>query len=398
MKSLSILGYLFHLINAASGECEDSDEFKFTPVILSIDPKTSLRYRSTETKLEIIMQTEASAFLGFGFASDGTQKMVGNNAIIGTVMDDTSPYGLPLKYSLGAQNAKGISQLGNEEQTLTNNTYASIPGSGSQMNFTKSLSDGSEVINAEGDVRFIWAVGNDHSLTGHAIRGSVVLPLRPCSNNVAANAKKARDYKTATQVHGIAAAFAIGLLIPIATIATSFRRFAIFDREIRGFKVWFLVHSCLNILSFLVIIGVFVIAILCKNAVNGKHFRKSHEKVGLVLLILLSVQVIATAIFRPKDSNRHKSTDNSVDDIEPFGDQDENGRETKKSNINILVGLHRVSGLVIVALFMFNIFSGIEAYERIYGEKKTLKVLYWVWLGFAIAFTGVVFLRRILVK
>ena len=94
-----------------------------------------------------------------------------------------------------------------------NNTYASIPGQGSQMNFTKLLTDGSEVIDPTGDIRFIWAVGNDHSLTGHAIRGSIVLSLAPCQNNIDANAKRARDYNTALQLHGIAGASAFGLLV-----------------------------------------------------------------------------------------------------------------------------------------------------------------------------------------
>ena len=114
---------------------------------------------------------------------------------------------------LGVQEPNGISLLGIESQPLVNNTYASIPGQGSQMNFTKLLTDGSEVIDLTGDIRFIWAVGNDHSLTGHAIRGSIVLSLAPCQNNIDANAKRARDYNTALQLHGIAGASAFGLLV-----------------------------------------------------------------------------------------------------------------------------------------------------------------------------------------
>jgi hypothetical protein len=91
----------FLQLNLSSAECGDSDDFKFTSAALSLDPKTKIEYRSTQTKQEIIMTTEASAFLGFGFASDGSQKMIGNNAVIGTLSLTFPPYGPALKYSLG---------------------------------------------------------------------------------------------------------------------------------------------------------------------------------------------------------------------------------------------------------------------------------------------------------
>ena len=51
-----------------------------------------------------------------------------------------------------------------------------------------------------------------------------------------------------------------------------------------------------------------------------------------------------------------------------------------------------------IALVMYTLLSGIEAYERIYGEKKQMKTLYWVWFGIVSAFTVIVSFRSIFVK
>ena len=154
----------------------------------------------------------------------------------------------------------------------------------------------------------------------------------------------------------------------------------------------------MNIISFILVTGIFVIAILAKNEVNGNHIRRSHEKVGLTLYILMVLQVFS-AFFRPRGST--KPSTSSETDIETFQDQAEleNTSSSKKSVARLGWEIsHKITALAMIALVMNTTLSGIEAYERIYGEKKQMKTLYWVWFGIVSAFTVIVSFRSIFVK
>ena len=110
------------------------------------------------------------------------------------------------------------------------------------------------------------------------------------------------------------------------------------------------------------------------------------------------LQVFA-AFFRPQGSN--KPSTSSETDIETFQDQAEleNTSSSKKSVARLGWEIsHKITALAMIALVMNTSLSGIEAYERIYGEKKQMKTLYWVWFGIVSAFTVIVSFRSIFVK
>ena len=200
----------------------------------------------------MIVSSEANAFLGIGYSPDGSGSMADNTAVIGTISGNEALFAPALKYSLQTVNLRGATMLGMGNQTLLNNYYISMPLKGTQMNFTKLLSDGLEIIDPEGDATFIWAVGNDYTLNGHAAKGSIVLPLNPCvSSNSKWKSEKAK-YKRAVYLHASLAVIAFGFLVPLAVIASSFRRNACFNREICGTKIWIIVHASSNLISFLV--------------------------------------------------------------------------------------------------------------------------------------------------
>ena len=109
------------------------------------------------------------------------------------------------------------------------------------------------------------------------------------------------------------------------------------------------------------------------------------------------LQVFA-AFFRPQGSN--KPSTSSETDIETFQDQAElENTSSKKSVARFGWEIsHTITALAMIALVMYTLLSGIEAYERIYGEKKQMKTLYWVWFGIVSAFTVIVSFRSIFVK
>lgn len=333
--------------------------------------------------------------------------MVGNKAVIGILTSPTSPFGEVRKYSLDGIDPSNVVALGQEEQTLVNATFLAGPSTaevqgGSQLKFVKNLVDGDEIIPAEGKVRFIYAVGQSPlSLQGgHRLSSSVLLSLAPCVDFTAEQEKRARNYKQALRIHGILAAVAFGFLVPLAIAASALRKYL--DFEICcGKKAWLIAHIALNTLSFLLVILIFVGAILSKNAVKGFHFKKSHEKVGLALFILVSFQVIASA-FRPKTPLA--SAKNAIDmeksgsdpEIDKFEDEKGQLSTEPKSRARIMweVG-HKILASAIVGMAMYQLYSGLHAYKRIFGEVDDWITAYWVWLGAVLMFAVFVIYRNV---
>lgn len=384
---------LFLFGQVAADECADA---KFTTVVLSLDPPTRIMYRSTSTTLEVTMESTNIGWLGFGFAADGSEKMIGNNAVIGLLTSPTSPFGVAQKYSLGGTDPSNVVALAQEEQTLVNATFLAGPSTeevqgGSQLKFVKNLVDGDEIIPAEGKVRFIYAIGqNPLSLQGgHRLRSSVLLSLAPCVDFTAEQEKRARDYKRSLRIHGILAAVAFGFLVPLAIAASALRKYL--DFEICcGNKAWLIAHIALNTLTFIFTVILFAGSILSKNAVKGYHFKKTHEKVGLALFILISFQVIAS-VFRPKTPSvaMKRSLEKSGNDPEMDTFEDEKGQLSSepKSRARIMWEAgHKILAMAIIGMSMYQLYSGLHAYKRIYNEVDDWITAYWVWLGFALAF------------
>jgi hypothetical protein len=399
---------------AANDECGDGADTIYTTVVLSLDPQTRISYRSTSTIFELIMESTNIGWLGFGFAADGSEKMIGNKAVIGYLPSQNSPIGVAQKYSLGGIDPSNILALAQAEQTLINATFLAGPSNGevpggSQLKFIKNLVDGDEVIPAEGKVRFIYAVGQNpfNFLGGHKLRSSVLLSLAPCTDFSAEQEKKARDYKRSLRIHGILAAVAFGLLMPLAISASALRKYL--DFEIcGGRKAWFLIHMILNSLSFLLAVLVISAAILSKNAVKGYHFRKRHEKVGLALFIFISLQVIAS-FFRPKapgiasnsvakENSAFEKSESNPPQVDSF--EDEKGQMTfePKSSARMVWEMgHKLFASAIIGMVMYQMHSGLKAYQRIFNEVDTWITVYWVWLILAlISFAALVYRNVVL--
>ena len=222
----------FHIC-AAAEECNGIpvEELATRKVIVKTkNPTTIIEYRSTETNLYITMTSEKEAFLGIGY-SRNSPYMVGNDAVIGTKLSDNESTGQVRNYALQSQSSKGIVEL--EEQRLTNTNFVSpiilnSGATGSIMNFTKPLNDGEDVIPISGDAEFIWAVGFSYFFwQNHGNFGRTLLTLEPCRltsgseyEYVVDEDEDVEDYQRAMKSHGIMAALAFGLFMPLAIAAS----------------------------------------------------------------------------------------------------------------------------------------------------------------------------------
>ena len=330
--------------------------------------------------------------------------MVGNTAVIGK-SDPLNPYGDVGKYLLGAQDPSSVVKLGSEDQTLMpgamffsqpGNGTAENPG-GSKLIFTKLLTDGDEVIPATAEsVKFIWAVGyngDSTNLLGHQMSGSFDIPLEPCGNFIAQAAKDALDYQRALKIHGILGAVAFGLLVPLSIAASTFRQ--CLDFEVRGTKVWVLVHAGFQMISYILAIFVLIIAFLAKKAVNGYNLKKTHEKAGIALFALVTIQVILASM-RPRAATK-ETEKNAEAAVDGFDDQDGEAPpvvvQKSRARLGWEIG-HKLSAFAIVGLTMYQIPSGIDLYEKMFGSAG-LDTLYWVWFGIVLALMVCVAFRAI---
>mmetsp|Transcript_650 Transcript_650/g.1026 ORF Transcript_650/g.1026 Transcript_650/m.1026 type:complete len:407 (+) Transcript_650:77-1297(+) len=389
MKSiLSLVSALTCLVFArADEECAN---YSYTTV--EVSSSTRIKYRSTSTTLDVIMESTEVAWLGLGWrgvgnAADGTSAMVGNKAVIG-VLSALSPgtvNSIPKKYFLGDQQPSGTTLLPDEEQTLMNATFAANDGGGSSLSFTTNLIDGTQEIPAEGTARFIYAVGFDrYNLFGHILRGSVLLNLAPCADFTEVQEKRARDWKTKQKAHGFLAAIAFGLLMPLAVSSAVFRERLNF--EIRGVKGWIYVHMILNVLAYSLLTAAFVIAVIARNDVNGKHFFKAHDKLGLAIFIFVSLQVISGFLrpHPPKKEADETSDDSPGQDAAVDGYDDGNGemkpvpKSLARASWEIV---HRITALAILGMVIYQLYSGLEAYKKFWNEIDAWYTVYYIWFA-----------------
>ncbi len=400
-----LLAILFQFHICAAEECNGIpvEELVTRKVIVKRNPATIIEYRSTETNLHITMTSEKEAFLGIGYARN-TPYMVGNDAVIGTKLSDFESTAQVRNYALQSQSSKGIVELA--EQRVTNTNFVSpinFPSgaTGSVMNFTKPLNDGEDAIPPSGDVEFIWAVGFGYLFwQSHAHFGRTVLTLDPCrladgsefeyvvldedEDIEGFQGGDIEDFQRAIKSHGIMAALAFGLFMPVAIAASALRKFLDFDQG--GKKAWMRLHFFLNMTSFALATTLIGVVFKAKNDVGSSHLRYTHERMGLTVYVLMALQVISgfcrpspsSQIGQPKSGDAEEVADDVVQEIE--SDSKVKIQKTKE-RVMWEFG-HKSLGLVMLALILYTLKSGLDRYEIKYGEVQGRSVIYWVWFVF----------------
>jgi len=189
---------------------------------------------------------------------------------------------------------------------------------GSVLEFTKLLkedrSDDTGVattndryaIDGFGPNKFIWAVGLTNDLNYHAAFGSFELSLNPnddCGEEAPEiTIDTIRNYQLLFILHGIFAVLAFGIAMPLAITASRARN--LFDYEWRKKKAWYVLHTCMNSVAYGLTVVLVVLVVVAYEKKGKDHFKvgvggeSKHEIVGLVTLLLMTVQ-IAAGVLRP---------------------------------------------------------------------------------------------------
>lgn len=241
---------------------------------------------------------------------------------------------------------------------------------------------------------FLWAVGWNNDWAEHYRVGSFLIDLRDlCDLTVEADGSVtikvdgsvtieedddfvtiATDGKeTMWQIHGMFAGLAWAVATPLAVVSSMVRD--MFDKNGKGGVTWFNAHMYLNVLSVLLTVAAFAVAVMTVEQKKMKHFSasKPHNVIGLAVFVIASAQIIG-GLLRPHinlGSEKAVSTK----------------RRTWRS-------IHKVTGVALLGMGFYQIFSGFSLYANKYNTPN-YSWIFGVWLGFI---TFVTLLYKVLSK
>jgi hypothetical protein len=425
-----------------------------------------------------VTYTGGQSWVGIGINSEGQSKMLPATAVIGRAFDsgETSV----LKYDLTSDNkdASGVVTMSDNQQTLQDAIFTQTETE-SVLQFTQYLNEPSQVVTDES--LWIFAVGlPDNEFQGkHTIHGSFRLsltdnciliapetpqptptPTTPAQLNLeptgspkptmtsaptsqptisfspaSSPTKSPISYSGANSgslssgiqfvstsppnrslwvAHGVLMAIAWGICAPCAVGVAMLRNLSFLREDGR----WCKLHLYLNILTTVLTIIGFILAVVATSKDGDEHFEgEPHKKVGLAILILVVCQS-AAGYFRP---GLPKKT---------VEDQEEEGQEVAKIDdrdgsrmIEMAIGsssdysaprpmvtkpalekslirlvwepVHRLLGMALLGLAWYNCHSGIQLQVENYGEKDDLTGAFW---GVTAGISGMIFLLKYVLR
>jgi len=188
------------------------------------------------------------------------------------------------------------------------------------------------------------------------------------------------SHRSAWVAHGTVGTIVFGLLLPSSISSALFRNYVP--------TYWIYIHVLLNSLVFALTFFTVGIAITNMNEMlsvsavmkgegTGGHFKELHHIVGLLLLMLISFQT-ANGFLRPP---REFITDDE-DDQTPGAILRSTMNDKGISARTLWTLVHRVSGLAIFALGIYQVKSGLHLFSQIYGtmDWSTVYIGYICWL------------------
>lgn len=331
-----------------------------------------LEYVSTETAISVRLTSQKEAYIGFGISSTG--KMAGAEVVIGNVANNVNLYSLTDSF---------YTDIPTSRQTLENTSFTQSNGE-SILEFTQLFSDGTvnQEIDGNGKNTFIFSVGYDDNFSfGHnkLNSGKVVLNLTPCGSETGTTDDDVEVSNFNSQqvflIHGILAIIAFAICMPLAAASALGRNLLKF--EICNKPAWFAIHYSMNVIAFILTIVLFALAVYAVGSDNDDHFEDTHELVGLITFILVTLQV-GFALFRP--SAPHPHPPKSADDDENGFETNAKAKEQKTSLRSSWEILHRVTALVILCCGLYQMISGLEKYQDDY-DKQSWVLPFWIVAG-----------------
>jgi hypothetical protein len=297
-------------------------------------------------------------YLGQGWIAWGVTTsggMVGAEAVIGLPDLRFKSGATPLKYDLDSKYEEGVVPMEDSLQTLADHSVTQDRNK-TTLSFTKILEEEDEIpILASGTNTFIWAVGSSNALSHHSRRGVVKLDLTHCTPI----ATKSRKNMSVWVAHGVLSTLAWAVAAPFAIATAWFRRLVPTG--------WIYIHVLANVTCFLFTLITFLIAI---SATSYKdHFTETHHKVGLLIFLLVTVQVMGGFLRPPVE--KVVGVDNS---------QNYNFFRFPKSNRQIWHFLHSSTGMLLLSLSIYQIQSGLKMFSQDFGTKSAVP-FYWVYFA-----------------
>ena len=260
------------------------------------------------------------------------------------------PSGIPgsgvSKYFLGGYAVSLVNEMPESQQTLTD-TSVEFDGQQTVMKFTKIMDEPGEVPIVVGDNTFLWAYGSSPTLAYHANRASFELNLSTGSSDALQAPNMA-----AWLAHGIMAFLAWGVLVPLAVESSLFRSF------LPPGALWFKLHRFFNSFAFALTVAAFAVAMAYTDW--EAHFAGSHQRMGLAMFVLATLQV-AAGVFRPHAP--------------------EDGEDKTQTRKVFEVG-HRILGVTLLACGFWQTYRGIQLYAtRFQVTAQAAEIVYLVWIG-----------------
>lgn len=464
VPSSSSLGLLLCLVVGSSrlpklsAQCTLSD-----PV--AIDRSGSLLFQqvkdsSAGTYTMKLTYTGGEAWIGIGINTQGRNKMTPANAVIGRVHDDG--FESVGYYSLSSESADASGVQPYPSSSIQDATFEQVDGT-STLTFTQDLSE----MGVQDDSTWIFAVGllNNQWAGKHSIDGSFQLALtEDCGRsgfgtgdedvvNVAdpgasggsdtagsdevtgggtytdeSDDEESGDevgsapssssssqvgsglvvfstdpYRGLWMAHGIILALAWGLFAPLG-IGASLLRNSI--QQYLG-KSWYPLHFYLNLMTILLTVIGFAIAVVATSKEGDQHFQgETHKQAGLAILILVLLQGLA-GYFRPGLPKPPAAADTTTNNSPEASDEEEAKETTAgssdskaaaseaptKSTIRVAWEvLHRLVGVAVLGLAWYNCDSGIELQAESSEESKIWMGAFW---GVAAGISGIILALRI---
>jgi hypothetical protein len=307
----------------------------------------------------------AEAWLGLASSRDG--KMIGSTAIIGVPGTDDRAK-TPTQYTLTEKNLAGI-KMDDGSFDLKDGEIFSERLDGSTeyrtvLKFTKILNDPNDSvpITKEGLNTLLFAAGSSRDFAYHEHRGSFRLNLNECDGDVLV--KDGWTNRATFAAHGFFAILAWGLASPLAVSVAWFRTLVPTS--------WIYIHVFFNASTFILTFLAFLIAVGGVAASDrSDHFSKLHHFMGLILMVVVTVQVL-NGFLRPPVERKDRSAPTPVphEDAKDilFGciPLPDTPRETWKL-------VHRSSGLTAIALGIYQVSSGLGLYADRFGTISLVK-------------------------
>jgi hypothetical protein len=352
-------------------------------LIIPVVSHGSHNYNYDDSFLKVKMVYPGKTWLSLGIAENEQGKMSHSDCVIasssstatliaknkGYNIDDgeRSTVGVPLKYHIVGYDFSNIHLMNSSQQTLINATFTQTNDNTNNdetvLEFTKRIAE-INAIHVTNTTTFIYAVGYDgieDISTMHQYANSFHMEkFNNCPSQIQYHFEKKQMWQKTIflwWIHGICGALAFTLCFPIAIITAIFREhlFPVPASSTPSSSSWIIWHTTSIWIGFGLTVITFTIAVITRFVMKASHFKTTHHKVGLALLLLSSIQVWTGYNRPPKEKRIMWSF------------------------------IHRLMGVSIVSLGIFEVGDGLSIVARKYTKMPNSAPVYFAIVGSLIA-------------